>query len=199
MAKYPASLERLIYELQFLPGIGPKSASRLAFYLLGAPEERIRALAQAMLDVKARLTSCARCGNLAEGELCEICRDPRRNPKLICVVANTRDLMAMEGAGEYKGLYHVLGGLISPLDGVGPDQLNIDSLLARLQSEPIEEVILSTNPTVSGEATALYINSIIKDIGVTVTRLASGLPIGADLEYTDPMTISRAFSNRRPI
>ncbi|MGM9998150.1 MAG: recombination mediator RecR [Candidatus Bruticola sp.] len=199
MSKFPKSLERLLEQLQQLPTVGPKTASRLAFYLLGASRERVEALARAMVEVKVRLNACSRCGNLAEGELCEICRSPGRSADTICVVANARDLMAMENSGEYAGLYHVLGGLISPLDGIGPEQLNIDSLQERLSREPIKEVILATNPTVPGEATALYIKNILSGSGVKLTRLASGLPMGSDLEYADPLTLSRALGNRCPL
>lgn len=199
MSDYPRSLERLLEELQQLPTVGPKTASRLAFYILGAPEERVRSLAEAMVKVKDAIHPCKRCGNISEGDLCEICQDSRRSGKTLCVVANTRDLMAMEASNEYSGQYHVLGGLISPLDGVGPEQLSIESLLERVRTEPVEELILATNPTVQGEATALYIKERVKKLDVRVTRLASGLPIGADLEYADPLTLSRALSNRRPL
>ncbi len=198
MSSYPQSLEHLLEELQQLPTVGPKTASRLAFYLLGAPKERVEALARAMIEVKERLTACTRCGNLAQGQLCEICSDPRRDARLLCVVANTRDLMAMESSGEYTGLYHVLGGLISPLDGIGPAELNVGKLVERLKLEPVEELIIATNPTVPGEATALYLKDLLKHrTELSVTRLASGLPMGADLEYADPLTLSRALNNRR--
>ena len=198
MSKYPRSLERLMGELQYLPSVGPKTAARLAFHLLEAPLERVQALAQALKEVKERLTSCRRCGNLAEGELCPICQDPDREPQTLCLVANTRELMAMENSGQYRGLYHVLGGLISPLDGIGPEELNLASLLERLKREPIQEIIVATNPTGAGEATALYLKELLQGKGVRLTRLASGLPIGANLEYTDPLTLSRALDNRRP-
>lgn len=198
MSKYPRSLERLMGELQYLPSVGPKTAARLAFHLLEAPLERVQALAQALKEVKERLTSCRCCGNLAEGELCPICQDPDREPQTLCLVANTRELMAMENSGQYRGLYHVLGGLISPLDGIGPEELNLASLLERLKREPIQEIIVATNPTVAGEATALYLKELLQGKGVRLTRLASGLPIGANLEYTDPLTLSRALDNRRP-
>ena len=184
-------------QLQQLPTVGPKTASRLAFYLLDASKERVLALAKAMVEVKERLRACTRCGNIAEDDLCEICRDRRRDETTICVVANTRDLMAMENSGEYAGLYHVLGGLISPLDGIGPEQLNIASLQERLAKEPVREIILATNPTVSGEATALYLKNILGNNQVKITRLASGLPLGAALEYADPLTRSRAIGNRQ--
>ncbi|MGM9992287.1 MAG: recombination mediator RecR [Candidatus Bruticola sp.] len=199
MSKFPKSLELLLEQLQQLPTVGPKTASRLAFYLLGASRERVEALARAMVEVKVRLRACSRCGNLAEGDLCEICRSSGRSTDTLCVVANARDLMAIESSGEYAGLYHVLGGLISPLDGIGPEQLNIDSLQERLKQEPIKEVILATNPTVPGEATALYLKNILSNCNIKLTRLASGLPMGADLEYADPLTLSRALGNRRPL
>ena len=168
MSSYPQSLEHLLEELQQLPTVGPKTASRLAFYLLGAPKERVEALARAMIEVKERLTACTRCGNLAQGQLCEICSDPRRDARLLCVVANTRDLMAMESSGEYTGLYHVLGGLISPLDGIGPAELNVGKLVERLKLEPVEELIIATNPTVPGEATALYLKDLLKLLQVDI-------------------------------
>lgn len=197
MSKYPQSLEHLLEQLQQLPTVGPKTASRLAFYLLDASKERVEALAKAMVEVKVRLRACSKCGNIAEGDLCEICQDGRRDETTICVVANTRDLMAMENSGEYAGLYHVLGGLISPLDGIGPEQLNIASLQERLAKEPVREIILAINPTVSGEATALYLKNSLRADQVRITRLASGLPMGADLEYADPLTLSRALGNRQ--
>ncbi|MBQ7529885.1 recombination protein RecR [bacterium] len=198
--KFPRSLETLLNELEYLPTVGPKTAARLAFHILEAPSSRVQALAQAIIDVKEKLQKCTRCGNLAEGELCEICRDGRRNEQTICVVANARDLMAMESSGEYKGLYHVLGGLISPLDGVGPEQLNLASLFNRVKNENVKELIIATNPTIQGEATALYIKKILKSgKEILITRLASGLPMGANLEYSDPLTLSRAICNRVPM
>lgn len=198
--KFPKALESLLNELQYLPTVGPKTASRLAFHILEAPANRAQALAQAILDVKEKLRNCIRCGNLAEGELCEICKNGRRNEQTICVVANSRDLMAMESSGEYKGLYHVLGGLISPLDGIGPEQLNLTSLFQRVEREDVRELIIATNPTIQGEATALYIKKILKNNNkILVTRLASGLPMGANLEYSDPLTLSRAICNRVPM
>lgn len=197
MQNYPESLERLIEELQHLPTVGPKTAQRLAFHVLSQPASQARALAEALIEVKEAITACPRCGNLAEGGECLICRDPSRDPSLLCVVATVRDLMALENSQAYHGLYHVLGGLISPLDGIGPDDLKIKALLERLRTTDVKEVIIATNPTVPGEATALYLRQIFKDQpGLKVTRPASGLPMGADMEYADELTLSRALSNR---
>lgn len=197
MASFPEPLERLVEELQRLPTIGPKTALRLAFHLLGAPTAEVEALARAMVEVKERLGPCARCGNLSERDLCALCRDPRRDPAVLCVVATVRDLMAVERTREFRGSYHVLGGLISPLDGVGPGELRVSQLLDRLEREPVEELVLATNPTVAGEATALYLHRILEGRPVKVTRLALGLPMGSDLEYADEVTLGRAFSGRR--
>ncbi len=195
--EYPEPLERLVEELQRLPTVGPKTALRLAFHLLSAPVEEVEDLAAAMVDVKRKLVSCQRCGNLSERGTCALCRDPRRDPSTLCVVATVRDLMAVERTREYRGLYHVLGGLISPLDGVGPGQLRIGSLVERLDSEPVAELLVATNPTVAGEATALYLHRLLGNRALRITRLALGLPIGADLEYADEVTLGRALSGRR--
>ena len=193
---YPASVERLMQALQGLPSIGPKSAGRLAFHLLGAPREQVRELAEAMLTMREQVRSCPRCGNLAEGGLCRICMDTRRDPGLLCVVGDAREVVAVEKTREFRGLYHVLGGLISPLDGIGPEQLRVDSLLERVAQEPIREVIIATNPTVAGEATALYLHRQLSG-QLKVTRLALGLPVGSDLEFADEVTLGRALSGRR--
>lgn len=197
MESFPEPLERLVEELQRLPTIGPKTALRLAFHLLGAPSEEVQALASAMVEVKEKLRPCGRCGNLSDRELCALCRDPRRDPALLCLVATARDLLAVERTREFRGTYHVLGGLISPLDGIGPDQLRVAELLERLDSEPIREIIVATNPTVAGEATALYLHRILGARSLKVTRLALGLPMGSDLEYADELTLGRAFAGRR--
>lgn len=197
MESFPEPLERLVEELQRLPTIGPKTALRLAFHLLSAPSHEVQALALAMTEVKEKLRPCGRCGNLSDRELCSLCRDPRRDSALLCVVATARDLMAVERTREYRGLYHVLGGLISPLDGVGPDQLRVAEFLERLEGEPVREVIVATNPTVAGEATALYLHRLLSGRTIRVTRLALGLPMGSDLEYADELTLGRAFSGRR--
>jgi recombination protein RecR len=194
---YPEPLERLVQELQRLPTVGPKTAVRLAFHLLAAPVGEVEALASAMVDVKSKLGACDRCGNLSDRSLCSLCRDPRRDPSSLCIVATARDLMAVERTREYRGLYHVLGGLISPLDGIGPGELRIAALLERLDSEPVVEMVVATNPTVAGEATALYLHRLVRDRPVKVTRLALGLPVGADLEYADEVTLGRALSGRR--
>lgn len=194
---YPEPLERLVEELQRLPTVGPKTALRLAFHLLTAPPEEVEALASAMLEVQRKLRPCSRCGNLSDQELCGPCRDPRRDASTLCVVATVRDLMAVERTREFRGLYHVLGGLISPLEGVGPGQLRIGPLLERLDSTPVQELILATNPTVAGEATALYLHRLVAERPVRVTRLALGLPMGSDLEYADEVTLGRALSGRR--
>ncbi len=194
---YPEPLERLVQELQRLPTVGPKTAVRLAFHLLGAPIGEVEALASAMVDVKSKLGACQRCGNLSDRSLCSLCRDPRRDTSSLCVVATARDLMAVERTREFRGLYHVLGGLISPLDGIGPGELRIAALLERLDSEPVVEMVVATNPTVAGEATALYLHRLVRDRPVKVTRLALGLPVGADLEYADEVTLGRALSGRR--
>jgi len=180
-----------------LPTVGPKTALRLAFHLLSAPESQVEALAHSLLDVRRKLTTCVRCGNLSDSELCVPCRDPRRDPSVLCVVATTRDLMAVERTREFRGLYHVLGGLISPLDGVGPAELRIQSLLDRVETESPSEVVLATNPTVAGEATALYLQRLLSGRNLRVTRLALGLPVGSDLEYADEVTLGRAFAGRR--
>jgi recombination protein RecR len=193
---YPASVERLMQALQSLPTIGPKSAGRLAFHLLNAPPEQVRELADAMLAMRAQVQPCPRCGNLAEGDLCRVCSDVRRDPAIICVVGDAREVAAVEKTREFRGLYHVLGGLISPLDGVGPEQLRVRELMNRLNGDGVQEVILATTPTVPGEATALYLHRQLAG-RVRVTRLALGLPVGSDLEYADEVTLGRALSGRR--
>ena len=193
------SLQKLLDELGRLPGIGPKSAQRIAYYLLEADAEEARRLAEAILEVKAEVHFCSRCFNYATGDECPICQDSSRDRTRICVVSEPRDVSAIERTGSYRGLYHVLGGVMSPMDKIGPEQLHVRELLARLGSEDIEEVILATNPNVEGEATASYLARVIKPLGVAVSRLASGLPVGGDLEYADELTLGRAIEARRAV
>ncbi|MEW5761802.1 MAG: recombination mediator RecR [Bacillota bacterium] len=195
---YPASVTRLIERLARLPGIGPKTAQRLALYLVTAPEEVARDLAEALTEARRRAGYCAVCANLAEGELCAICRDETRNRRVVCVVEDPRDVVALEKAGVYRGVYHVLHGALSPVDGVGPEKLTIDRLLARVR-EGVDEVILATNADLEGEATALYLARLLQPLPVRVTCLAYGIPVGADLEYADGKTLSRALEGRREI
>jgi recombination protein RecR len=199
---YAATVQELIDELGRLPGIGPKSAQRIAFYLLKLPPEDALRLAQAITVVKERVSWCRRCYNIAEGgdtAECDICADPRRDPSLVCVVEEPRDVVAVEKTREFAGRYHVLQGAISPIDGIGPDRLRIRELLARIDNEGIKEVILCTNPNIEGDATALYLASLLKDLPVKVTRIASGLPVGGDLEYADELTLGRALEGRREV
>ena len=191
------AVENLVAQLTRLPGIGTRTAQRLAFHLLSAPKEEAIALANAIVEVKARVRFCTECGNLTEEELCGICADPRRDRSVICVVEQPVDLVSMERTHEFRGLYHVLGGALSPLDGVDPADLRIAGLLERVARGDVEEVVLATNPTMTGEATAAYIADRVRD-RVTVTRLASGLPVGGDLEYADEVTLGRALAGRRP-
>jgi recombination protein RecR len=199
MAVYPAPLQALIDELGRLPGIGPKSAQRIAFHLLAVAPEDAHRLADAIADVADHTTQCTRCFNIAEHELCEICRDPARDPGVLCVVEDPRDLVAVERTREFRGRYHVLHGALNPLDGVGPEQLKLRELVARIEPEAIGEVILCTNPTLEGEATAMFVARLLGPLGVTVTRIASGLPVGGDLEYADELTLGRALEGRRLI
>lgn len=197
--EYAKPLAKLIRELEKMPGIGPRSAQRLAFYILRLPTEEARALAEAILEVKERITTCKRCFNFTDEELCPICRNPSRDPSLLCVVAEVRDLMAIERTQEYRGLYHVLQGVISPMDGVGVEQLRVRELLHRLQTEPIREVIIAMNPTIEGDATAHYLSRVIKPLGIRVTQLAHGVPIGGDLDYADQATLVSALEWRREL
>ena len=192
-------LQALVDQLGRLPGIGPKSAQRIAFHLLKvAPEDATR-LADAIVAVKERITLCPLCFNVAEGALCSICDDPRRDATVLCVVEDPRDIVAVEKTQEFKGRYHVLHGALNPIEGVGPDQLRVRELLGRIESESITEVILCTNPNLEGEATAMYLARLLKPLGVTVTRIASGLPVGGDLEYADELTLGRALEGRREV
>jgi recombination protein RecR len=196
---YTGSLRSLIDELGRLPGIGPKSAQRIAFHVLKVPSEDARRLADAIIAVKERTTLCAICFNVAEGgELCAVCSDDRREPETICVVEDPRDIVAVERAG-FKGRYHVLGGALSPLDGIGREQLRLQELLDRIGEGVIKEAIVGTNPTIEGEATAMLVAREVTPLGVTVSRLASGLPVGGDLEYADELTLGRALEGRRPL
>lgn len=199
MSAYAPPVQVLIDELGRLPGIGPKSAQRIAFHLLKVSADDAGRLARAIVDAKAKVRFCARCFNVADAELCGICSDERRDPSMLCVVEEPRDVVAIERTGEFRGRYHVLMGAISPIEGVGPEQLKIRELLARLGSEPVAEIILCTNPNIEGEATALYLARLLTPIGVTVTRIASGLPVGGDLEYADELTLGRALEGRRQV
>ena len=194
---YEGPVQDLIDEMGRLPGIGPKSAQRIAFHLLKVDPTDAERLARAITEVKARVHFCRICWNVAEGEVCRICGDARRDATLVCVVEEPRDLVAIEKTREFRGRYHVLGGAISPIEGVGPDDLRIRELLRRLGSEGVREVILATNPNIEGEATAMYLARLLGPLGVRVTRIASGLPVGGDLEYADEVTLGRAFAGRR--
>jgi recombination protein RecR len=196
---YEGPVQSLVDELGRLPGIGPKSAQRIAFYLLKAPPEDAKRLAQAVIAAKERVSWCRRCFNFAEGELCVYCRDDRRDPTVVCVVEEPRDIVAVERTQEYRGRYHVLLGAISPIEGIGPEQLKIKELLARVSDEGVQEVILATNPNIEGEATAMYLARLLKPLGLRVTRIASGLPVGGDLEYADEVTLGRALEGRREV
>jgi recombination protein RecR len=192
----PEPVTRLIEALAQLPGIGPKTASRLTFYLLRRPAEQAEALADAIRDLKQKTVFCSTCFNITEASPCAICRDEGRDRSIICVVEEPLDVLAIERTGEYRGLYHVLDGAISPVEGIGPDELRINELMARLRREPVAEVLLATNPNLEGEATAMYLMQLLRPLGVRVTRLARGLPVGGDLEYADSVTLGRALQGR---
>jgi recombination protein RecR len=194
---YEGPIQDLIDELSRLPGIGPKSAQRLAFWLVKAPPEEAKRLAESIVQAKERIFFCHECGNVAEGDLCRICRDEGRDRTVICVVEEPKDVASIERAGVIKGRYHVLGGAISPLDGIGPEDLSVQELLDRVQRDHVVEVIIATNPNLEGNATAMYVAALVKPSGVKVTRLASGLPVGGDLEYADEVTLSQALEGRR--
>jgi recombination protein RecR len=196
---YEGAVQDLIDELGRLPGVGPKSAQRIAFHVLAADPADVRRLADALIEVKARVRFCEICGNVAQEEQCRICRDPRRSPTTICVVEEPKDVVAIERTREFRGKYHVLGGAINPIAGVGPDDLRIAQLMTRLADGTVTEVILATDPNVEGEATATYLARMLVPMGLTVSRLASGLPVGGDLEYADEVTLGRAFEGRRRI
>lgn len=197
MPDFAEPLARLIQEVKRLPGIGQKSAQRIAFHVLRAPREEVARLAAALVDVKEKLGLCARCNNISDAELCPYCRDPHRDPARICVVEEPLNLIPIETTRTFNGLYHVLHGSISPLRGIGPEQLRIKELLARIQEGGVEEIILATNPTVEGEATAVYLARLLKPLGLRVTRIAMGIPVGSDLEYADEVTMAKSLENRR--
>jgi recombination protein RecR len=192
-------VQALIDELGRLPGVGPKSAQRIAFYVLKSAPEDAHRLARAITEAKARVGWCRRCFNLAEGELCSFCRDDRRDPAVLCVVQEAPDIVAVERTHEFRGRYHVLQGAISPIEGIGPEQLRVKELVRRVGEEGVSEVILATNPNIEGEATAMYLARLLKPLGLRVTRIASGLPVGGDLEYADEVTLGRAFEGRREV
>jgi recombination protein RecR len=196
---YEGAVQDLIDELGRLPGVGPKSAQRIAFHLLATESVDVERLAATLLRVKNEVKFCTICGNVSEADVCRICSDARRDPSVICVVEEPKDVVAVERTREFRGRYHVLGGAISPIDGVGPDDLRIRELMVRLRDDSITELILATDPNLEGEATATYLARMVKDMGITVTRLASGLPVGGDLEYADEVTLGRAFSGRRRV
>jgi len=196
---YEGAIQDLIDELGRLPGIGPKSAQRIAFHIIQSERVDVTRLADVLRTVKERVKFCIECGNISEEDLCRICRDPRRDNSLICVVEESKDVMAIEKTREFRGKYHVLGGAISPIDGVGPENLRIRELMARLADTDIQELIIATDPNLEGEATASYLIRQIKPLGIKVSRLASGLPVGGDLEYADEVTLGRAFEGRRTV
>jgi recombination protein RecR len=199
VSAYTPPVQALIDELGRLPGIGPKSAQRIAFHLLKLPADDANRLAHAIREAKDKVRFCERCFNVSEGALCGYCTDDRRDSSIICVVEESRDIVSVEKTGEFRGRYHVLLGAMSPLEGIGPEQLKIRELLARLGPEGVQEVIVCTNPNTEGEVTAMYLARMLKPLGLTVTRLASGLPVGGDLEYADELTLGRALEGRRPI
>lgn len=196
---YEGAVQDLIDELGRLPGVGPKSAQRIAFHLLATDNQEVKRLVDALTEVKLRVQFCELCGNVAEAERCRICLDPRRSDDVICVVEEPKDVVAIERTREFRGRYHVLGGAINPIENVGPDDLRISELLTRLADGTVQEVILATDPNVEGEATATYLSRLMAHMGITVSRLASGLPVGGDLEYADEVTLGRAFEGRRVI
>jgi recombination protein RecR len=196
---YAPPVQSLIDELGRLPGVGPKSAQRIAFHLLKLPDEDAFRLARSITEAKEKVSFCRRCFNVCEGEQCAICLDSRRDATLLCIVEEPRDVVAVEKTGEFRGRYHVLQGAISPLEGIGPDQIRVRELLTRLGTEEIVEVILCTNPNIEGEATAMYLARLLKPLGIRTTRIASGLPVGGDLEYADELTLGRALEGRREL
>ncbi|MFY7819990.1 MAG: recombination mediator RecR [Rhodoluna sp.] len=196
---YEGVIQELIDELSRLPGVGPKSAQRIAFHLLQTEDDQAKRLAQVLLEVKERVRFCEICGNVAEEVQCNICRDPRRTKTAICVVEESKDVQAIERTREFRGTYHVLGGAISPIEGIGPDNLRIKELMARLGNPEIQEIIIATDPNLEGEATATYLTRMLSPLGITISRLASGLPVGGDLEYADEVTLGRAFEGRRQV
>lgn len=207
MLQYARPLQRLLGALERLPGVGPKNAQRLAFYLLRAEESEVQEFADALVDVKRSITPCTQCFNYSEGELCPICRDPRRERQAVCVVEEASDVMALERSGEYRGLYHVLGGRLSPIAGVGYDEIHIDEFLERVRAGGLTEIILATSPTVEGDATAHEVARLVEELAEAcgseqipaITRIALGLPVGGDLDYADGLTLARALRGRRPL
>ena len=199
MSIYTPAVQTLIDELGKLPGVGPKSAQRIAFHLVKLSEEDAIRLSTAIREAKEKVRFCEKCFNMSDEPICEICSDSRRDPSLVCVVEEPRDIVAVERTQEYKGFYHVLQGAINPIDGIGPEQLRVKELLARLQENPISEVILCTNPNIEGEATAMYLARLLEPLGLSITRIASGLPVGGDLEYADELTLGRALEGRREV
>ena len=199
MAHYPEPFARLIEALQRLPGIGPKTAQRLTFFLLKRPLDEVRELSEALLALKEKIGHCGSCFNVTDEDPCRICADPARDARVLCVVEEPNDLLAMERTGEFRGRYHVLLGALSPLDGIGPEDIKVRELLARLETGDATEVILATNPNVEGEATAIFLAKLLRPLGVRVTRIARGLPVGGDLEYADQVTLSKALEGRREI
>ncbi len=197
MTFYAEPIARLLEELERLPGVGPKSAQRIAFHILKGTDETAHHLADAITEVKRTIHFCSRCFNFASEDLCEYCADSRRDATIICVVEEPRDVVAIERTGEFRGVYHVLQGAISPIDGIGPEQLRVRELILRLEDDTVKEVVVATNPNVEGETTAVYLARLIKPLGVKVTRIASGLPVGGDLEYADEVTLGRALEARR--
>jgi recombination protein RecR len=197
LSQLPAALEELIQELSRLPSVGPKTAQRLAFHILRSERGRADALARAIVDVKTRIGYCGRCWNIADGALCAVCLSTRRDPSILCVVESPLDLLAIERTAEFQGLYHVLGGVISPIDGVGPEDIHVPELVERVRAGEMREVIVATDSDIEGEATAVYLGRALAPLGVTVTRPAHGLPVGGDLEYADELTLARALSGRR--
>ena len=199
VAYYPEPVARLIEALQRLPGIGPKTAQRLTFFLLKRPADEVQTLADSLTQLKARIVHCRICFNVTEDDPCRICSDPQRNQRILCVVEEPNDLLALERTGEFRGRYHVLLGALSPLDGIGPEDLRVRELLSRLETPGTEEIILATNPSVEGEATAIYLAKLLKPLGMRITRIARGLPVGGDLEYADEVTLSKALEGRREV
>ncbi|MPZ61575.1 MAG: recombination protein RecR [Propionibacteriales bacterium] len=196
---YEGIVQDLIDELGRLPGVGPKSAQRIAFHLLAADPADVKRLADVLVEVKQKVRFCQTCGNVAEDDQCRICRDPGRDPTVLCVVEESKDVVAVERTREFRGRYHVLGGAISPIEGIGPDDLRIRELMQRLADGTVTEAILATDPNLEGEATATYLTRLLKPMGLRITRLASGLPVGGDLEYADEVTLGRAFEGRRAV
>ncbi|MBK3497309.1 recombination protein RecR [Viridibacillus sp. YIM B01967] len=196
---YPEPISKLIDSFMKLPGIGPKTAARLAFFVLTMKEDTVLSFAKALVDAKRNLTYCSVCGHITDVDPCHICQDKQRDASTICVVQDPKDVIAMEKMRDYHGLYHVLHGAISPMDGIGPEDINVPSLLKRLQDDQVQELILATNPTIEGEATAMYISRLVKPSGICTTRIAHGLPVGGDLEYADEVTLSKALEGRREL